>query len=67
MGLSLKLYLSLSYVARNTQNFCITANFIVLFLLRVMKGDILICYDYTALIYVNGKCKHKHIRPFLNF
>ena len=22
--------------------------------------------DYTASIYVNGKCKHKHIRPFLN-
>ena len=20
--------------------------------------------DYTASIYVNGKCKHKHIRPF---
>ena len=23
--------------------------------------------DYTASVYVNGKCKHKHIRPFLNF
>ena len=21
--------------------------------------------DYTASIYVNGKCKHKHITPFL--
>ena len=21
--------------------------------------------DYTASIYVNGKCKHKHVRPFL--
>ena len=23
--------------------------------------------DHTPSIYVNGKCKHKHIRPFLNF
>ena len=67
MGLSLKLHLS-SYVARNTQDFSITANVIVLFLLRVMKDVILICfYKYTTSIYVNGKCKHKHIRPFLNF
>ena len=42
MGLLLKLYLS-SYVARNTQDFSITANVIVLFLLRVMKDVILIC------------------------
>ena len=63
MGLLLKLHLS-SYVARNTQDFSITANVIVLFLLRVMKD---LFNDYTASIYVNGKCKHKHIRPFLNF
>ena len=23
--------------------------------------------DYTASIYANGKCKHKHIRPFFKF
>ena len=60
MGLLLKLHLS-SYVARNTQDFSITADVIVLFLLRVMKINL-----FTASIYVNGKCKHKHIRPFLN-
>ena len=69
MGLLLKLHLSsYVYVARNTQDFSITANVIVLFLLRVMKDVILICFnDYTASIYVNGKCKHKHIRPFFKF
>ena len=66
MGLLLKLHLS-SYVIRNTQHFSITANVIVLFLLRVIKY----CHinqfnDYTASIYVNGKCKHKHIRHFLH-
>ena len=40
MGLLLKLHLS-SYATWNTQDFSITANVIVLFLLRVMK-DILI-------------------------
>ena len=39
MGLLLKLHLS-SYVARNTQDFSITVNVIVLFLLRVMKDVI---------------------------
>ena len=57
MGLLLKLHLS-SYVTRNTQDFSITAN-----------GDerchINLFNDYTVLIYVNGKCKHKLIRPFL--
>ena len=66
MGLLLKLHLS-SYVARNTQDFSITANVIVLFLLLVMKDVINLFNDYTASIYVNGKCKHKHIRPFINF
>ena len=42
MGRLLKLHLS-SYVARNALDFSITANVIVLFLLRVMK-DILIIY-----------------------
>ena len=64
MGLLLKLHLS-SYVTRNTQDFS-TANVIVLFLLR--SGDerchINLFNDYTASIYVNGNCKHKHIRPF---
>ena len=46
MGLLLKLPLS-SYVARNTQDFSITASVIVLFLLRVMKDVILICLMTT--------------------
>ena len=46
MGLLLKLHLS-SYVERNTQDFRITANVIVLFLLRVMKDVILICLMTT--------------------
>ena len=66
MGRLLKLHLS-SHVARNTQDFSITANVIVLFLLRVMKDVINLFNDYTASIYVNGKCKHKHIRPFFKF
>ena len=64
MGVMRKLHLS-SYVARNTQDFSITANVIVPFLLRVMKDVILICLMTTLpQFYVNGKCKHKHIRPF---
>ena len=46
MGLLLKLHLS-SYVARNTQDFSIAANVIVIFLLRVMKDVILICLMTT--------------------
>ena len=46
MGLLLKLHLS-SCVARNTKDFGITANVIVLFLLRVMKDAILICLMTT--------------------
>ena len=56
MGLLLKLHLS-SYVARNTQDCAIS-----------VTGDerchINLFNDHTASIYVNGKCKHKHIRPF---
>ena len=68
MGLLLKLHLS-SYIARNTQDFSITANVIVLFLLWVMKRcHVNLFNDYTASIYVNGKCKHKHnIRPSFKF
>ena len=46
MGLLLKLHLS-SYSERNTQDFSITENVIVLFLLRVMKDVILICLMTT--------------------
>ena len=46
MGLLLKLHLN-RYVTRNTQDFSITANVIVLFLLRVMKDVILICLMTT--------------------
>ena len=46
MGLLLKLHLS-SYIAKNTQDFSIPANFIVLFLLRVVKDVILICLMTT--------------------
>ena len=42
MGLLLKLHLS-SYVTRNTQDFSITADVIVLFLLQVIKDVTLIC------------------------
>ena len=46
MGLLLKLHLS-SYVTGSTQDFSITANVIVLFLLWVMKDVILICLVTT--------------------
>ena len=46
MGLLLKLHLS-SYVTKNTKDFSITANFIVLFLLRVMKDVIISCLITT--------------------
>ena len=46
MGLLLKLLL-ISYVGRNTQDFSITANVIVLFLLQMMKDVILICLMTT--------------------
>ena len=45
MGLLLKLHLS-SYVARNTQDFSITANVIVLFLLRVMKDVFFFLFSF---------------------
>ena len=61
MGLLLKLHLS-SYVARNTQDFSITAA-----VTADERCHINLFNDYTASVYVNGKCKHKHIRPFLNF
>ena len=47
MGLLFKLHSS-SYVTRNTQNFSITANVIVLFLSRVMKDAILISLMTTV-------------------
>ena len=65
MGLLLKLHLS-SYVARKTQEFSITANVIVLFLLWLIKDVILICLMTTLhqSMYVNSKCKHEHIGHF---
>ena len=51
MGLLLKLHLS-SYVARNTQDFSITANVIVLFLLHVIKDVIFICLMTTLLQFI---------------
>ena len=46
MDLLLKLRIS-GYVTRKTQDFSITANVIVLFLLRVVKDVILICVMTT--------------------
>ena len=46
MGFLLKLHLS-SYVATNTQDFSITANVVVLLLLRVIKDVILLCLMTT--------------------
>ena len=46
MGLLSKLHLS-SYITRNTQDFGITANVVVLFLLRVMKDVTLMCLMTT--------------------
>ena len=51
MDLLLKLHLS-SYITKNTQDFSITANVIVLFLLQVMKDVILICLMTTLLKFV---------------
>ena len=63
MGVSLTLHLS-RYVTRNTQDFskCYCAISVI--------GDegchINLFIDYTASIYVSGKCKHKDIRPCLH-
>ena len=63
MGLLLKLHVT-SYVPRKTQDFskCYCA-------ISVMANEqchINLFNDYTVSIYVNGKCKHKYIRPFLH-
>ena len=63
MGVLLKLHLS-SYVARKTQDFSITANVIVLFLLWVVKDVMLIC---LMTVLPQFMCKNKHIRPFCMF
>ena len=64
MGILLKLHLS-SYVTRNTQDFGITANFYcAISVTGNERCHINLFNDYTASIYVYGKCKHKHIRPF---
>ena len=48
LNISVQNYINFT-VLRKTQDFSITANVIVLYLIRVMKDDILICsiYDYT--------------------
>ena len=66
MGILLKLHSS-SYVTRNTQDFSITAKCYC----AISVGGDKRCHinrfnDYTASIYVNGKCKHNHIRPILH-
>ena len=65
MGLLLELHSS-SYVTRNTQNFSI--KYCKCYCAISVTGDerchINVFNDHTALIYVNGKCKHKYIRPF---
>ena len=61
MGLLLKLHLS-SYVTRNTQNYC--KCYCVISVTGGERCHINLFNDYTALIYVNGKCKLKYIRPF---
>ena len=67
MGILLKLHLS-SYVARNTQDFSITAKVITaISVTGHERCHINLFNDYTASIYMNGKCKHKHNIPFLNF
>ena len=66
MGLLLKLHLS-GYVTRNTQDFSITANcYCAISVTSNERCHINLFNDYTASIYVCGKCKHKHIRPFLH-
>ena len=66
MGLLLKLHLS-SYITRNTQDFSITANVnCAISVTGDERCHINLFNDYTASIYVNGKCTHKHIRPFLH-
>ena len=67
MGLLLKLHLS-SCVTRNTQDFSITANVFVLFLLWVMKDVILICLMITLPQFMRmAIVSTKHIRLFLHF
>ena len=58
MGLLLELHSS-SYVAKQTQEFSISANVIVLSVMGDERCHTNLFYDYTASIYVNGKCKHK--------
>ena len=61
----LKLLLS-SYVFRKKQDFSITANLIVLFLLWVMKKyHVNLLNAYNASTYLNAQCKDKQIGPFL--
>ena len=66
MGLLLKLHLR-SYVTRNTQDFSIYCKcYCAISVTGDERCHVILFNDYTASIHVNGKCKHKHIRPFLN-
>ena len=58
MGLLLKLHIS-SYVTRNTQDFSITSKcYCTISVTGDERCHINLFNDYTASIYVNGKCKH---------
>ena len=63
MGLLLKLHLS-SYITRNTRDFGITANVIVLFLLRVMKDVILRLLLTHVKVFVRCLFKGQPIQSF---
>ena len=61
MDLLLKLHLS-SYVTRKTQDVSIHCKcYCAISATDDERCHINLFNDYTASIYVNGKCKHKHI------
>ena len=54
-----------SYVVRKTQDFSINANFIVLFLIWVMKKcHVNLLNACIASTYLNSQCKDKQVRLF---
>ena len=62
MGLLSKLHIS-SYVPRKT-HYC--KCYCAISVMGDERCHINLFNDNTASIYVNGKCKHKHNRPFLH-
>ena len=66
MGLLLKLHLS-SYITRNTQVLALLQMLLCYLCYCDERCHANLCNDYAASVYVNGKCKHKHIRPFYMF